>query len=216
MDVRSRRRKDRRLWRNAFFASLLFHLFVLLLGGRGPLPLSPFAAAGPKAGDDRAAAGGMQAVNVLAPPSRPVPPPEIPLAVEIDVDPVDLEQELTFDMAALLGVKPGPIGPPGLEDGDGEGDGGTATEGLRRLVPPTPRGMIIPPTDRSLRGTEVQVWVFVDEAGRVVPDSTRLDPPTRSRNFNRQLIREAAQWVFRPGHRDGRPVAAWYPYTISM
>ena len=76
--------------------------------------------------------------------------------------------------------------------------------------------MIIPPTNRALRGTTVQVWVFVDERGSVVADSTRLDPPTRSRDFNRQLIREAAEWVFRPARKEGQAVASWYPYTISM
>ena len=196
--------------------SLLFHLFVLVFGGQRPIPLSPFAAAGPDAGDNRAAAGGMQAVNVITPPSRPIIPPPIPLPVEIEIDPVVLDTEPSFDEAALLGERPGPIGPPGLENGDGKGDGGTAAEGLRRLMPPTPRGMIIPPANKDLRGTSVQVWVFVNELGQVVPDSTRLDPPTRNRGFNRQLIREAALWIFRPGTRDGEPVASWFPYTISM
>jgi hypothetical protein len=50
----------------------------------------------------------------------------------------------------------------------------------------------------------------------VVADSTRLDPPTRDRGFNRQLIREAAEWVFRPAIDQGRPVASWFPYRISM
>jgi hypothetical protein len=76
--------------------------------------------------------------------------------------------------------------------------------------------MIIPPANRDLRGTEVQVWVFVDEVGRVVADSTRLEPPTRDRDFNRRLIREAAEWVFRPARQEGRAVASWFPYRISM
>ena len=79
-----------------------------------------------------------------------------------------------------------------------------------------PRGMIIPPQNDDLRGTEVQVWVFVDTRGRVVADSTRLDPPTRDRGFNRRLIREAAEWVFRPAVQEGKPVASWFPYRISM
>jgi hypothetical protein len=76
--------------------------------------------------------------------------------------------------------------------------------------------MIIPPTDPDLRGTRIQVWVFVDEGGRVVPDSTRLDPPTRDGAFNRRLIREAAEWVFRPATQEGRAVASWFPYRIIM
>lgn len=48
------------------------------------------------------------------------------------------------------------------------GDGGNADEGRYRLEPPTPRGMIIPPANKSLKGTKVEVWVFVDERGKVV------------------------------------------------
>lgn len=215
-DVRHRRRDERRVWRNALLASVLVHV-CLLLFWRGPsLLVSPFAAAGPKAGDDRAAAGGMQAMNVLTPPSEPIRTPLIPLPVEVEIEPVELETEPSFDPAAVMGERPGPVGPPGLEDGDGRGDGGTAAEGLMRMVPPRPRGMIIPPTNRELRGTEVEVWVFVNEKGRVVPDSTRLRPPTRDRGFNRRLIDEAAEWVFTPAKRDGQPVASWFDYTISM
>lgn len=213
--VADRRRRDRRLWASALAASLVLHLLVLLSGGRRPIPLASFAAAGPRAGDDRAAAGGMEALNVRVPPRPPVTPPAIPVEVTVEIEPLDLDPDVTFDLASALG-EPGPPGPPGLADGDGEGDGGDARDGLRRVLPPTPRGMIIPPANKDLRGVEIEVWVFVDEHGRVVPDSTRLNPPTRNRGFNRQLIREAAQWVFRPGTLDGEPVAAWFFYMILM
>ncbi len=85
-----------------------------------------------------------------------------------------------------------------------------------RPEPPSPRGMTIPPTSRDLRGTEVQVWVLVDETGRVVADSTWLEPPTSDDGFNRRLIREAATWLFRPARQNGRPVAAWFPYRLIM
>jgi hypothetical protein len=76
--------------------------------------------------------------------------------------------------------------------------------------------MIIPPSHESLKGKAVDVWVFVDARGRVVADSTRLDPPTSNRGFNRRLIAEAAEWVFNPALRNDQPVAAWTFYTISM
>ena len=214
LDVGSRRRRDRRHWRYAYLASFLFHLAVLFPGGSRPIPPSPFTAVGPRANDSRAAAGGMQTMNIVTPPPRPVQRPLVPLIVDIDIEPVEIEPD-PVDVAAVIGERPG-LDDPGLANGDGQGDGGTAATGQRRLVPPTPRGMIIPPANRNLRGVEVQVWVFVDEYGQVVADSTRLDPPTRDRGFNRQLIREAAQWVFRPGTRDGEPVASWFPYKISM
>ena len=91
-----------------------------------------------------------------------------------------------------------------------------ADEGRYRLEPPIPRGMIIPPANKNLKGTMVEVWVFVDERGRVVADSTRLNPPTKDRGFNERLIREASEWVFRPATQAGQAVASWFPYQISM
>ena len=105
--VAARRRKDRKLWRTAMAASLLGHLLVLLLGGSPPIPPSPFAAAGPKAGDDRPAAGGMQALNVLVPPTVPLVPPPIPLPVEIEIAPVELAPEPVLEVAAVMGEQPG-------------------------------------------------------------------------------------------------------------
>jgi hypothetical protein len=201
----------------AFGASLLFHLFLFFFWRVVPIPPSPLSAAGPRAGDFRAAGGGMQAVNLRAPPTRPIVPPRVPVITLDEIDPVVFDMEPELDLAAMTGEAPGLTdGPPGIEGGLGRGDGGTAEQGYFRLVPPSPRGMIIPPTNRSLRGKQVEVWVFVDINGRVVPDSTRLNPPTSDRGFNRRLIEEAAEWVFNPARRNNQPVAAWFPYTISM
>jgi hypothetical protein len=214
--ARQRRRQERKIWRNGLLVTLLFHM-AFLFGWRGDvLPLSPFAAAGPRAGDDRAASGSLQVMNVRTPPAAPVIPPPLPIEVVVEVQPVEFVQQEEIDPAMVLGEKPGLDEGPGLDQGTGEGDGGNAEEGLFRVQPPSPRGMIIPPANQELRGTEVQVWVFVDERGHVVADSTRLDPPTRDRDFNRRLIREAAEWVFRPAVLEGKPVASWFPYRISM
>lgn len=216
LDAKERRRQERKVWRTGLLVSLAFHL-IIFVGWRGTvIPQSPFAAAGPRAGDDRAAAGGMQAMTLRVPPSRPIIPPPRPLAVEVEVEPVQFDLEVALDPASVLGDAPGAELGPGLENGTGEGDGGNAEEGLFRLMPASPRGMIIPPNNKELRGTTVAVWVFVDERGQVVPDSTRLDPPTRDRRFNQRLIREAAEWVFRPATQGGEPVPSWFPYTISM
>ena len=214
--AKDRRRRERKIWRTGLLVSLLFHLLVFF-GWRGNvLPLSPFAAAGPRAGDNRAAAGSMQALNVRTPPPTPVVPPLVPLPTDISIEPIEFEDEVEVDPASVLGEAPGLSDVPGFETGTGRGDGGNADEGFYRLEPASPRGMIIPPANRDLRGTEVQVWVFVDERGKVVADSTRLDPPTQDRGFNRQLIREASEWVFRPARQEGRAVASWFPYKISM
>lgn len=169
----------------------------------------------------------MEAVELTSPPQVVESPPEpvaapTPdlvevVAVEPEVRELGIEAPEISEVAGL----PGPLGlaeGPGLEDGTGEGDGGTEAEGLFRVVPPRPRGMIMPPGDRPdrVRGREVDVWVFVSAAGRVVPDSTRLSPPTGDRRFDRRLREHAAGWVFEAARRDGAPVAEWFRYTIIM
>src|SRR5690606_11658448 len=107
---------------------------------------------------------------------------------------------------------------PGTETGTGRGDGGTAEEGLNRVIAPSPRGMILPPSDRPGRGKgmTVTVYVVVAATGTVVPDSTRIAPTTGDSRFDRRLRDDAAQWKFRPGTRGGTPIAAWFPYTITF
>jgi hypothetical protein len=217
--VRDRRRQERSVWRIGILVSVLFHILMLVMGRDVVIPDSPFAAAGPRTGDDRAAPGTLQAMNVRTPTTIPrIPPPVlVPTEIVLDSVPIVEQDEVVISApASVLGDQPAPDGTPGLPGGTGTGDGGNAEAGRYRLEPASPRGMIIPPANRDLRGTEVQVWVFVNEAGRVVPDSTRLEPPTRDRDFNRRLIREASEWVFRPAQQDGQPVASWFPYRISM
>ena len=220
LNAGERRRLERRIWRTGVLLSLAGHL-VLFWGWRGTvIPASPFSAAGPRAGDYRAAGGSMQAMNLSIPPSRPIVRPPVPLAVEVEVEPVVIESDALPDPSAVLGAAPGTGSGTGtgtsVGPGTGRGDGGNAAEGRFTVVPPTPRGMIIPPANDALKGTTVEVWVFVNAEGRVVPDSTRLNPPTKDRRFNQRLIREASEWVFKPATRAGEAVASWFPYQISM
>ena len=211
----ARRLAERKYWRNGFLVSVMLHLMVFFFWwGEGPLE-SPFAAAGPRSGDNRAASGGMQAISLRIPPPRPIIPPRIPLPTADPVLQMEMEMEQEIETASILGDAPGVEG-PGIARGDGRGDGGSSTEGFFRMIPPSPRGMIIPPANDNVRGQEVQVWVFVNELGRVVADSTRLRPPTSDGDFNERLVREAAEWVFEPARQAGRPVSSWFPYTISM
>lgn len=218
LTVKERRTRQRRVFRIALGVSVLFHVLVFAFWKTVPIPTSPFAAAGPRAGDNRAASGSMQALGISIPESRPIVPPQVPLVTLDEIEPTDLTVEEPLDLEELTGGAPGEGSDegPGIEGGEGRGDGGTAEEGLFRLVPPSPRGMIIPPTNDDLRGKKVEVWVFVDASGHVVPDSTRLNPPTSNRGYNRRLLEEAAEWVFNPAMKGGEPVSAWFPYTISM
>lgn len=216
LNARDRRRRERSIWRTGLLVSVLFHLMIFFFWRFTVAPDSPMAAAGPAAGDNRAARGSMQALNVRTPPASPIVPPPIPIPVDIAVEPVQFVEQVEIEPSSVAGDAPGSLDAPGLELGTGLGDGGNSDQGLYRLQPPVPRGMIIPPDNDRLRGTEVQVWVFVDETGRVVADSTRLDPSTRDGDFNRRLIREASEWTFRPATQGGEAVASWFPYRIRM
>ncbi len=209
------------MWRVALLFSLLFHLVLLLVFRTTPERLTPYAAAGPAAGDPLAAAGGggMRAIILRPPLEITIPPrPETPT-----IEPVEVELEepiLSFSEVELRdpgeGRLEGSETGPGLPGGEGRGDAGNAMTGLRRLIPPTPRGVIMAPLERpqSVRGREVTVWVFITQAG--VVDSVRLQPPTPDREYNQNLIREAREWVFEPAERAGRAVATWYSYTWKL
>jgi hypothetical protein len=67
-----------------------------------------------------------------------------------------------------------------------------------------------------VRGREVDVWVFVTVRGQVVSDSTRLDPTSGDGKFDDRLKKQAAEWVFEPAKRGGKPVAEWFRYTIVL
>jgi hypothetical protein len=230
MALDERHRNEDRSYRRAvqvgLVASILGHAVLFLVFGGQRLPPTPFAAAGERNRDARAAAGGgMEAVELRPPEvafaeAVPVPVPEDVSEEEIP----EPEPEVEEVAAVALGEAVDLSGPPGegdargLADGVGEGDGGTQSEGLFRVVPPRPRGLTLPPGDRpnDVRGKEIEVWVYVSAAGRVVPDSTRLFPPSGDRRFDRRLRDHAAAWVFEAASRDGRPVAEWFRYTIIM
>lgn len=210
-----------------FVISGLGHAILFIVFSAQSLPVSPFAAAGERMGDYRAAAGGgLEAVQLRTPVRVPEPPPPIPTP-EPDVTEVELpEPEIAEEDVPAIALAdeiatPGTEGPaegPGLAEGTGAGDGGTEAEGRFRVVPPRPKGMILPPSDRpdAVRGKEVEVWVYVAATGRVVADSTRLNPSTGDRRFDRRLREHASGWVFEAARRDGNPVGEWFHYTIIM
>ena len=226
--IRQHDRRHTRILRAGLAASLLLHALLLLVFSGQTIPVSPFAAAGERRGSDRAAVGGgMEAIELRTPTAEPpqTPPPldPVPTATEVPEPPqpeISIEDIPAIALAQGLAV-PGPRGPnigPGLLIGEGEGDGGTEAEGRFRVVPPRPRGLILPPGDRprAVRGKEVEVWVYVTASGLVVPDSTRLFPPTGDRGFDRRLRDHAAGWVFEAARRDGRAVPEWFTYTVVM
>jgi outer membrane biosynthesis protein TonB len=219
------------LW--ALVVSVLFHIGVLVWFRSGVIiPPSPFAAAGPRSGDDVAAPGGGTQVvqlQVTQPQVEPTPPvvvAAIPVPTpEPEIEEIKPKSEVvavsattTIATATGIGETKGNTTGAGIVGGTGRGDGGNADTGLFRLVPPSPRGLILPPSDRPgrLRGREVDVWVFVNARGQVIGDSTRVNPPTGDRSFDEKLRRQAAEWVFEPARKAGQAVAEWFRYTIIL
>lgn len=229
-------------WHRALGVSLLIvavlHVLILLSVRSTPMPRSPFSAAGPDRGDYRAAAGGGEGLTMVeirtptAPAPEPVPVP-VPVPVpepipEPEVEPETTEapeiaeEEVTESQPGVgeagTGGEAGTATGPGTATGTGEGGGGTEDSGDSGLVAPRPRGILIPPAGRpaSARGQEITVWVFVAASGRVLADSTRLDPPTSDGRYNNRLRQTVSDWVFEPARRAGQAVAAWYPFQIIL
>jgi outer membrane biosynthesis protein TonB len=230
----SRWRSLRRRWDRAFFwsllASLILHvLLVLLFRQAMAVPDVASSAAGEEANDARAAAGGGMEVIALrvvtTPPvaevtPKPPAPVPVPTPRPVEVRP----REPSSAPSPVLGVEVtagegrGRETGPGTETGTGRGNAGTGESGTDRMIPPSPRGLILPPSDRPgrVRGKEIAVYVFVTERGMVQADSTRLAPGSGDAKFDARLKRQAAEWVFNPAQRDGRAIAGWFQYTITL
>jgi TonB family protein len=222
--VHARGRRERRVWLAGLLASWVVHVLAFLVFRAAPPLPSTLAAAGPRAGDPRAAAGGGGMLALLLAPPRPIVVPPRPEAV-VRVRPAEVRplEETTpaFARATLRspgeGEREGADRGPGLPGGEGRGDAGTDAAGLQRLVSPDPWGMITPPLTNippEARGRAVRVRVFVNEAGIV--DSVRLVSATPSREYNERIIRQAYEWTFKPAQRGGRRVAAWFEYTLDV
>ena len=228
-------RQWRRAWWGGLLLAVLLHVaLVFIWRHERPLPLVAEAAAGPRMGDDQAAEGGrgMQVLALRIPepqaqpapiprPPVPIPSPEAKLELQVVAppQPSTAPQVLGSPVAGSgVGEGTGNKTGPGIAGGTGQGDGGEGESGLYRLTPPTPRGLILPPSDRpgKVRGHEVVVYVFVTDRGRVVADSTRLAPSSGDSKFDERLRRQAAEWVFNPAKKGGQPVAEWFRYTIVL
>ncbi len=211
------------MWAAGLWISLAIHLLALLLFQTSRM-LSPAAAAGPRAGSPKAAPGGGALTAIMLQPPQPIVVPPRPERV---IEPKPVERPPALERAWAVspidlrelghGREVGPETGSGLPGGEGKGDAGDAAEGLLRIIPPDPWNIVPPPLTgipAEARGREVTVYVFITAAGGV--DSVRLAPPTPSREFNEQLVRDAYAWTFKPARRGGRAVAAWYEYTFSL
>ncbi|HWV57253.1 MAG TPA: energy transducer TonB [Longimicrobiales bacterium] len=215
-------RRHRRIMMVSLLLSLLVHASLLLWSSRFHAQVMLDSAAGRRTGDDRAAAaGGVQAVTLRLEQEVVIRPPEPVTIADVVVEVEEVQPSVEIEAVGFEGLAGDETGPgegPGVDDGTGTGDGGTGEEGLFRQLPPTPRSLMTAPSGvpSSIRGKEIQVAVFVDESGRVVPDSTRIQPPSGNSRYDEELMRRAAQWLFEPATRGGERVAAWFEYTLTF
>jgi outer membrane biosynthesis protein TonB len=219
-----------RTMRWSFALSVILHIVIVLLFRTSmPIPDVPTSAAGEQADDARAAAGGgmevIAYVEVQPPPVEEAVPVPVPVPTETPVPPPPVVEEppapapsQTPGQTQATSEGRGQDTGPGTDRGTGQGSGGTGDEGDSRVVAPSPRGLILPPSDRPsrVRGNTVTVFVFVTERGSVVSDSTRVAPSSGDTRFDTRLRRQAAEWVFNPARRNGQPVAEWFRYEIIL
>jgi outer membrane biosynthesis protein TonB len=219
-----------RTFRRSLVAAVVLHVLVVWLFREvHPVPDLDYSAAGEHADDARAAAGGGMELITLVEARAPEPEPEPEVAIPVPVPepvpvPVPPPEEPRPAPAqqpgrtASAGEGRGQDAGPGTEAGTSAGAGGTSESGAGSTSAPTPRGLILPPSDRpnSVRGKTVTVYVFVDVRGTVVRDSTRLNPTSGDSRFDNRLKQQAAEWRFRPATQAGQPVPSWFPYTITF
>ena len=191
--------------------SVAVHFLLFFIWKITAIPISSSMPLGAEQSEGAVDEGSLRALSIWVPPKLPVSPSPIPIPSQIDIRETKLPQITEREAVSALGKSPSLDKPLGLRDGFG-----TTYQGTSDWMPATPRDMIIPSNKHDLNGKEIQVWVFVDESGGVIPDSTYIDPVPENEDFNRRLIRQAAEWLFRPATRDGKPVASWFTYRIAI
>lgn len=218
---RNSARQRKALW-TGLAISAAFHA-LLLFGWRAPSPDGTGSlAAGPRAGDYRAAVGGgeMTALAIAAPRPIEVPPPPQSRPRIRDPELFVPEPERYVIAASLSGPTGGAPAEgragQGLPGVDGAGDGGTERAGRDRRSPPTPRS-ITPRWDppRELRGQRVTLRVHVNALGEPTGE-IEIQPRIADSGFEKQLRRDVLAMDFLPARRDGRAVADWAELTLTF
>ena len=205
-----RYRRERRIWRNGITMSVAVHLLLFFIWKITAIPISSSMPLGAEQSEGAVDEGSLRALSIWVPPKLPVAPSPILIPSQIDIQEVKLPQVTEGEAVSALGESPGLDKPLGLQGGFG-----IAYQGTSGWIPATPRDMIIPSNKHDLSGKEIQVWVFIDESGGVIPDSTYSDPATVDEDLNQRLIQQSAKWLFSPATRDGKPVASWFTYRLT-
>ena len=105
----------------------------------------------------------------------------------------------------------------GTGSGRGPGMGPDSGGAGGSLYPPTPRQVIMPPSDRpaSVRGKMFTILFEISERGDVMRVS--INPMPSDHGFARDFLERLRRYRFTPARTlDGRPIAALYPLTITL
>lgn len=214
--------RQRKAWWIGFALSAAVHA-LLLFGWRSPAPQgSGSLAAGPRAGDFRAASGGseMTAIDIRMPQPIEVPAPPTARPQLDDPQlavPEPAQRVLTASLESSGGaaMNQGRAG-AGLPSATGAGDGGNDRQGRDRRTFPTPRS-IIPRWDPpdELKGRRVTFRVRVDERGEPTGE-IEVRPRIEETDFVRRVRDDLLTMDYLPGRQDGRPVADWAELTLTF
>lgn len=144
------------------------------------------------------------------PPEKPPPKTEITQMKmqRLKTPPVELERpQLDFEVNPRLGLGLAlpPPGPARYELGQVD----RAPMITSRLPPPYPYSA----RRRGVQGF-VKVHFLVDEKGRVRHLEIKDAKPAGI--FEETVLRTVPRWRFRPGRKDGQPVATWVETTIKF
>ncbi len=206
-----------------FALSALVHVLLLVAWRTSGPAVTGSLAAGPRASNFRAAAGGgeMLAIAIAAP--RPIiipaPPARQPRVVEPEVAVQEPEQRvLPTELAGPSGGATliSDVSGPGLPGADGGGDGGNNAAGRTRRTVATPRSIIPvwrPPND--VKGMVVTVRVLVDAQGRPTGEIL-VQPRIPNSGFARKLRKEMLSMDYFPASRGGQAIADWAVMTLTF
>jgi hypothetical protein len=192
-------------------------------GGGGARTVAMFAVPGAAAAQE-------------APPALTPAPPPITVPQEM---PTSIPEPTAQPTAApVVAAAPGPgegagagtgTGPgTGTGSGTGGGSGGGVGTGTGNdsgpgggggtVFPPSPVGILIPPTEgkpRELHGVVIRVTFRISERGEVV--SVVTDPQIRDRSYRNEFLDRMKHYTFTPARtRDGQAVASEIPIYIKL
>jgi hypothetical protein len=169
-----------------------------------------------------------QAVSVPDPTPMAIPVPSVP-EIKIE-DPKINIPEMKIEVAGQIrGQGAGTGGDRGAGTGTGGGVGGGVGTGVGNDRGPGTGGdggEIFPPklryanpwfsgAPRGIRGGRYTIYFSVDETGRVTDIDVR--PIISDAEYRQRFLNQAREWTFEPAlTRDGRPVKAVYPVTVTI